>query len=82
MPIFRTLFLILAIWLAFKVAQALFRSHQRKTQQASTIHSQQLTVAVVPCAVCGVHIPKTEALGQSGRYFCSESHRKQLSGDG
>lgn len=28
--------------------------------------------AMVPCKVCGVHIPKTNAHAQDGAYFCSE----------
>jgi len=32
--------------------------------------------AMVPCAHCGVNIPRSEALGAAGRFFCSEEHRR------
>jgi uncharacterized protein len=29
---------------------------------------------LVSCAHCGVNLPKAEARGAGGRYFCSEEH--------
>jgi len=31
---------------------------------------------MVPCAHCGVNLPRSEALGDAGRFFCSEEHRR------
>jgi len=31
---------------------------------------------MVPCAHCGVNLPRSEALGAAGRFFCSEEHRR------
>jgi uncharacterized protein len=31
---------------------------------------------MVPCAHCGVNVPRSEALGAAGRFFCSEEHRR------
>lgn len=30
---------------------------------------------MVKCAHCGVHIPKSSALGHAGKHYCSVAHR-------
>jgi uncharacterized protein len=32
--------------------------------------------SMVPCAHCGVNVPRSEALESAGRFFCSEEHRR------
>jgi uncharacterized protein len=32
--------------------------------------------AMVPCARCGVNLPRSEALEAGGRFFCSDEHRQ------
>ena len=36
-----------------------------------------LPVDMVACAVCGVHLPKSEALRSADSYFCGDAHRRQ-----
>jgi uncharacterized protein len=36
--------------------------------------------SMVPCAHCGVNVPRSEALEGAGRFFCSEEHRQAGSG--
>ncbi len=31
---------------------------------------------MVPCAYCGLNLPRSEALGAAGCFFCSEEHRR------
>lgn len=31
---------------------------------------------MLPCAVCGVHVPESEGVKSAGRFFCCEAHRK------
>ena len=31
---------------------------------------------MVRCAVCGVHLPRSESFTSRGRFFCSDEHRK------
>jgi uncharacterized protein len=31
---------------------------------------------MVPCARCGVNLPRSEALEAAGGFFCSEEHRR------
>jgi len=33
---------------------------------------------IVACEVCGVHLPKTEALIGNKGIYCSEAHRRQV----
>lgn len=75
MSLFRGLIFILAIWLAFVLARHLYRSSRRQRSVAQQAGKNSLAVTVVPCAQCGVHIPKSEALTADGRYFCSKTHR-------
>ena len=36
---------------------------------------------MVACAVCGVHLPRTEALpGPGGRVYCCQEHRQRAGG--
>jgi len=76
MPIFRGLLLMLAIWLVFVLARHLYRSSQlqRRNKQTST---PAIYTKAVACTHCGVHTPKTEAIYQNGRYFCSKQHSNQ-----
>jgi uncharacterized protein len=30
---------------------------------------------MIACSRCGVHVPRSEAIGGAGAYFCSEEHR-------
>jgi uncharacterized protein len=57
-----------------------FRSAFKATQKPGDNAPQVKTDDVVPCSVCGVHIPKSEALLQDGAYRCSDAetciHRK------
>jgi uncharacterized protein len=32
--------------------------------------------AMVPCARCGLHLPRADALPADERFFCSEEHRR------
>lgn len=31
---------------------------------------------MVRCTVCGVHLPRSESFTSSGRFFCSDEHRR------
>jgi len=35
---------------------------------------------IVECAVCKVHLPKSEALIGQGGVYCGEAHRRQAAG--
>lgn len=33
--------------------------------------------AMVPCDVCGLNVPRSEALANNGRFYCSDEHRQR-----
>ena len=35
---------------------------------------------IVACAVCQVHLPRTEALPGRNGFYCSDAHRRQAGG--
>ena len=37
---------------------------------------------IVACEVCGVHLPKSEALIGNRGIYCSDAHRRQAGGQG
>ena len=37
--------------------------------------SQDSAETMVSCAHCGIYIPASEAISQSGQVFCSDAHR-------
>ena len=39
-----------------------------------------LAIEIVECAVCKVHLPKSEALVGQGGVYCGEAHRRQAAG--
>lgn len=81
MPLVRGLFLLLAIWLAFVLVRQLYRnSRPGRSADGSqrARHDTNLPYStMVACATCRTHTPKTEAICLNGRYFCSESCRRQ-----
>jgi uncharacterized protein len=48
--------------------------HARKRR--ASVSSAPAAEPMVPCARCGVNVPRSEALEISGRFFCSEEHRR------
>ncbi len=36
--------------------------------------------AMVSCALCGLHLPRSDALPAGERFFCCEEHRQRGSG--
>lgn len=65
-------FVLLAI-----VAYLVVRSMQRRGGQKRASRPQPTAPeAMVSCATCGLHLPRTEALLLGDRYFCCEEHRR------
>lgn len=55
----------------------------RKKRPATKSRKQDpaLPEAMVSCAYCGLHVPKSESLHAGGRHYCGEEHRR-LDADG
>lgn len=64
------LLLILVILAAWWLAKG-FRRRDSGGDASETVPEQ-----MVHCEHCGLYLPKSEAIGDGGRYFCSAEHRR------
>jgi uncharacterized protein len=79
---FRYLLLILAFWGLYLIVRHLLR--QRKQQQLHTSSPKAVdpkAVDSVQCALCGLHLPREEALRNGNRHFCSQAHLEAWNAD-
>jgi len=65
----KLLLLIIAIVVVYFVLTSLARKRRRRSAPPPV-------EPMVPCAHCGINVPRSEALGAAGRFFCSEEHRR------
>ena len=63
------LLLVLAIIVIYFVLKGLAR---KRRERAGPLPSEPM----VPCAHCRVNLPRSEAIEATGRFFCSEEHRR------
>jgi uncharacterized protein len=68
---------LLLLVIAFAVIYFLVSGLVRKRGGSS---SPPPVEAMVPCAHCGINVPRSEALESRGRFYCSEEHRRVGSG--
>lgn len=74
--VFAVLALAFWIWRSNRVRASTKQSFDMK----KTAPSDATPQTMLRCAVCGVHLPETDALtGKQGSY-CSSAHLKQLEG--
>ncbi len=62
------IFLILG-WLAYRLIRRLTGHDDAPTKPAD-----QDKIEMLPCAVCGLHIPRNEALMHNNKAYCSTAH--------
>ncbi len=56
-----------------QVSKAVKPRHQQNKQKNN---APVVVEPMLPCVHCGVHIPVSEALTESGMVFCSDEHRR------
>ena len=66
----KLLLLIVAIIVVYFVVKGLTRKRRERAAAPSPGET------MVPCARCGVNLPRSEALEAAGGFFCSEEHRR------
>ncbi|HLD14349.1 MAG TPA: PP0621 family protein [Burkholderiales bacterium] len=71
----RIVIILLALWLVVHfVRRALARHRQSSGPTAND------PARMVACAVCGTHVPESEAIRANDKVYCGEQHRK-MDGD-
>ena len=73
MNLLRLLLIALAVWIII----ALIRNHRSRRSALKKRRENQAIDSIVPCEVCGTHVPETEAIVEAGKFYCSREHRDQ-----
>jgi uncharacterized protein len=73
----RILFFALMAVAAYVGWQWLRRASGRGGQGPLQTRDAAAPEAMVSCAHCGLHLPRTDALPAGERFFCSEEHRQR-----
>lgn len=64
----RLLALLFVIWMVWRHIK------KRRSSLENKPRAHLKETAVVACAYCNTHIPKSEALEKDGRWYCSQEH--------
>ena len=76
----RALSKLLLFIVAAVVIYILIKGAARKRAARPGSKGAAAAESMVPCAQCGVNLPRSEALETGGRFYCSEEHRRLASG--
>lgn len=71
----RILFFVLlgiAVYVAFRI----WRVGRQRGSNAGRGSGGELSEPMIRCAHCGLNVPRSEALADAGRWYCSEAHRR------
>jgi uncharacterized protein len=64
----------LLVYVAWRWWSAKQRLHDSTSEEARKKVTDE---TMVPCDVCGLNIPQSEAFAGNGRWYCSDEHRKR-----
>jgi uncharacterized protein len=64
----------LLVLLVLAVAYGLWRNKTRRPPPAA-VRPATAPQAMVECAHCGLHLPRSEALAQGAQHYCCSAHR-------
>ena len=73
MNLLRLLLIGLAVWIII----TLLRNHRSRKDALNKRQNKQNIDSIVPCALCGTHVPESEAIHEAGKVYCSPEHRDQ-----
>lgn len=80
MRFFLFIILIIILMLAIRMfagrVQALFKNMQSNASQPPATRQSQASEAMVQCAHCHIHLPRSEACLIHGKTWCSEEHAR------
>jgi uncharacterized protein len=73
MNLLRLLLIALAVW----IIVVLIRNRRSRQAALKNRQDHQAVDRILPCAVCGIHVPEGEAIHEAGKVYCSPEHRDQ-----
>lgn len=71
-PLAKIILLVLGLLLAYAVLQ----SYRRRIDRPDS-RTHKGAEDMVRCERCGIHLPRSEGLLASGKFYCSIEHRQQ-----
>ena len=76
--ILKIIVLLFAVWLLSLIVRSSLRRMQRDAEGRSSPRRKQepVTQQMVPCARCGVHVPRAQAVVRNGKEYCSPEHAR------
>lgn len=76
--ILKIVVLLFAVWLLSLIVRSSLRRIQRDVESKNAPRRQSTQVAqqMVPCARCGVHVPRADAVVRDGKEYCSPEHAR------
>jgi uncharacterized protein len=70
----KAIFFLLVVFAVYLLLRLGRRARPEEKSRGSAPNS--VPEVMVSCARCGLHIPASESLPASGRYYCCEEHRR------
>ncbi len=67
----RILILLAGLWLILHFVRRALRRHRRPENE-----TRPGAARMVACALCGTHIPESEAVRAGNQVYCCEEHRR------
>ena len=67
---------LLVLIVVIAVVYWIVKRYARGAAAAASKRAEVRSEDMVRCAVCGVHLPKSDSLVAQGAFFCSEEHRR------
>ena len=71
---------VIWLWQGKRRAALADKARRQKTPPPAGTGTPLQTTEIIACEVCGVHLPRTEALAGGRGVYCSEAHRRQAEG--
>jgi uncharacterized protein len=71
---------VIWLWQGKRRAALADKARRQKAQQPAGTSGPLPATEIIACDVCGVHLPRTEALAGGRGNYCSEAHRRQAEG--
>jgi uncharacterized protein len=65
----RLILLLVLGWVAYRLVKRI-----RSDDTQPPADEPQKRIEIIPCAKCGVHVPREEAIMHEGKAYCSTAH--------